>query len=62
MLTESIAATKMQSLLTPAFPKRSHYLNFLLINNNKLLINMARPERFELPTAWFVGTIAELYY
>jgi hypothetical protein len=64
MLTESIAASRMQSLLTQVFPKHGYYLKFFLINTNNVLINMARPERFELPTTWFVvsSTIANVLF
>jgi len=54
MLTESKAGSRMQSLLTPVFPTHGYYLIFFLTNTNNILRNMARPERFELPTAWFV--------
>ena len=42
-------------LFTPVFPSPNIHLILGRLSSHNLLIYMARPERFELPTAWFVA-------
>ena len=48
----------LKSLISPGYPSNKKGLS--LIDNP--LLYMARPERFELPTAWFVGATIYFHY
>jgi hypothetical protein len=56
--TTPMLGRQNSKVLTPTFPRASFQTNAVKENQYILLIIMARPERFELPTAWFAVSLA----